>query len=237
MKILGIIPARGGSKGIPKKNIRLLGSKPLLAYTSEVALQSSLLSEVIVSTDDDEIIAVAQKLGVKTPFKRPLELAQDDTPTLEVILHALNWYKDQDIHFDAVCLLQVTYPFRTLAFLNEAIEKFSSNDCDALISVQKVPHVYNPHWIFEANDKGHLNIATGESKIISRRQDLPEALHRDGAIYLTTTKTLMEQQSLYGDKLAYIESLKLFSINIDTMEDWKKAEEIVFKYENYKSGL
>lgn len=223
MRILGIIPARGGSKGIPKKNIRLLGSKPLLAYTTEIALQSSLLSEVIVSTDDDEIIAVAQNLGVKTPFKRPAELAQDDTPTLEVILHALNWYKNQNIHFDAVCLLQVTYPFRALAFLNEAIEKFSSSDCDALISVQKVPHVYNPHWTFEANDKGHLKIATGESIIISRRQDLPEAYHRDGAIYLTTTKTLMEQQSLYGNTLGFIESPTESYVNIDSMNDWNKA--------------
>lgn len=227
MSILGIIPVRGGSKGIPKKNIKLLGGKPLLAYTTEVALQSNLLSEVIVSTDDDEIIAVAKRLGVKTPFKRPPELAQDDTPTIEVILHALNWYKNQNIHFDAVCLLQVTYPFRTLAFLNEAIEKFSSNDCDALISVQKVPHVYNPHWIFEANDKGHLNIATGESKIISRRQELPEAYHRDGAIYLTTTKTLIEQQSLYGSTLCFIESPVENYVNIDTIDDWEKAEHIV----------
>ncbi|TXE05872.1 acylneuraminate cytidylyltransferase family protein [Gelidibacter salicanalis] len=229
MRILGIIPARGGSKGIPKKNIKLLEGKPLLTYTAEVALRSNLLSEVIVSTDDDEIMSVAKKLGIKTPFKRPAELAQDDTPTVEVILHALNWYKNQNIHFDAVCLLQVTYPFRTLAFLDAAIDKFSSSNCDALISVQKVPHVYNPHWTFEANDKGYLDIATGESKIISRRQELPEAYHRDGAIYLTTTKTLLEQRSLYGKRVGFIESPAEGYVNLDSMNDWNKAIDFIKK--------
>ena len=227
MRILGIIPARGGSKGIPKKNIKLLNGKPLLAYTAEVALRSRLLSEVIVSTDDDDIMSVAKKLGVKVPFKRPVELARDDTPTIEVIFHALKWYEDQNINFDAVCLLQVTYPFRTLTFLNEAIQKFSSSDCDSLISVQKVPHIYNPHWVFEANNNGNLYLATGESEIISRRQELPDAYHRDGSIYLTSTKTLMEKHSLYGRAIGFIESPIEGYVNIDTIEDWKKAEHIV----------
>jgi CMP-N,N'-diacetyllegionaminic acid synthase len=229
MRILGLIPARGGSKGIPHKNIKLLGDKPLLEYTSEIALQVAVLSEVIVSTDDDAIISVAKNLGIQVPFIRPSELAQDETPTIDVVIHALNWYEKQNIFFDAVCLLQVTSPFRTVTFLEEAINKFIQNDCDSLVSVQKVPHEYNPHWTFEVNEVSNLKIATGENKIISRRQDLPIAYHRDGSIYITKTEVLLNQKSLYGEKIAFIESLPKFYVNIDTIDDWKTAEKMIKK--------
>ncbi len=227
MRILTIIPARGGSKGVPEKNIKLLDSKPLLAYTTEIAMQSKLLTEVIVSSEDDKIITIAESLGVKVPFVRPNELAQDNTPTIDVILHALDWYKSQNIFFDAVCLLQVTSPFRTAAFLDKAIEKFTQADADSLVSVQLVPHEFNPHWTFEINDAGNLKIATGETEIISRRQELPVAYHRDGSIYITKTKVLLEQHSLYGKSTAFIESNPEMYVNIDTMDDWDKAEMMV----------
>ena len=227
MKILAIIPARGGSKGIPGKNIKLLGGKKLLVYTSEIALQSKFLTEVMVSTEDEQIAAVAQSLGIQVPFFRPKALAQDHTPTIDVIIHALNWYGNKNIVFDAVCLLQVTSPFRTLDFLDQAIEKFILSSCDSLVSVQKVPHEYNPHWTFEVNAVGNLKIATGENKIISRRQELPLAYHRDGSIYITKTKVLLEQYSLYGKSIAFIESSPEMYVNIDTMADWEKAELIV----------
>ena len=140
MKILAIIPARGGSKGVPHNNIKLLQGKPLLAYTSEIALKSKYLTEVTISSEDEQIIEVAKILGLKVPFIRPMELAQDTTPTLDVIIHALKWYENQNIFFDAVCLLQVTSPFRTVEFLDLAIEKFLASNCDSLFSVQKVPH-------------------------------------------------------------------------------------------------
>jgi CMP-N,N'-diacetyllegionaminic acid synthase len=229
MRILGLIPARGGSKGIPHKNIKMLGNKSLLEYTSEIALQVAALSEVIVSTEDDAIVSVARNLGIKVPFIRPLELAQDETPTIDVVIHALKWYESQNIFFDAVCLLQVTSPFRTVAFLEEAINKFVQNDCDSLVSVQKVPHEYNPHWTFETDEVGNLKIATGEHKIISRRQDLPTAYHRDGSVYITKTEVLLNQKSLYGEKIAFIESLPEFYVNIDTIDDWRTAEEIIKK--------
>lgn len=227
MKILAIIPARGGSKGVPGKNIKLLNGKPLLGYTAEIALQSQYLTEVIVSTEDEKIREVAKSLGIKVPFIRPMALAQDNTPTIDVIIHALEWYKNQTIFFDAVCLLQVTSPFRTLDFLDKAIEKFMASDCDSLVSVQKVPHEYNPHWTFEVNGEGNLKIATGETEIIPRRQELPIAYHRDGSIYITKTKVLLEEYSLYGKSNAFIESNPDFYVNIDTMEDWKKAEEMI----------
>jgi CMP-N,N'-diacetyllegionaminic acid synthase len=227
MKILTIIPARGGSKGVPGKNIKLLNGKPLLAYTSEIALQSRYLTEVIVSTEDEQIRGVAKKLGLQVPFIRPMTLAQDNTPTIDVIIHALEWYGNQNSFFDAVCLLQVTSPFRTLEFLDKAIEKFMASGCDSLVSVQRVPHEYNPHWAFEVNTDGNLKIATGEAEIIPRRQELPTAYHRDGSLYITKTKVLLEAHSLYGKSTAYIESDAEFYVNIDTIQDWEKAEEMI----------
>lgn len=229
MRILALIPARGGSKGVPGKNIKLLGGKPLLAYTSEIALQSRYFTEVVVSTEDTQIMEVSKSLGIQVPFIRPMELAQDDTPTIDVIIQALRWYEKQNSFFDAVCLLQVTSPFRTLDFLNKGIEKFVESGCDSLVSVQRVPHEYNPHWTFEVNAEGNLKIAIGEAEIISRRQELPQAYHRDGSIYITKTEVLLKEHSLYGKSTAFIESEPDFHINIDTMEDWEKAEAMIQK--------
>jgi CMP-N-acetylneuraminic acid synthetase len=227
MRILAIIPARGGSKGVPGKNIKLLNGKPLIAYTSEIALQSKYLTEVLVSTDDAQIMEVAQSLGIKVPFVRPSALAQDSTPTIDVIIHTLQWFENQAIFFDAVCLLQVTSPFRTVNFLEQAIEKFRISGCDSLVSVQKVPHEYNPHWTFEINQEGNLKIATGEDEIISRRQELPVAYHRDGSIYITKTEVILQQHSLYGKSTAFIESSSESYVNIDTLTDWEKAEQMI----------
>jgi CMP-N,N'-diacetyllegionaminic acid synthase len=229
MRVLGLIPARGGSKGVPGKNIKDLGGKPLLAYTSEVALQSSYLTTVILSSDDTQIIAVAERLGIQVPFVRPAALAEDHTPTIDVIIDALQWYENQNIFFDAVCLLQITSPFRTVAFLDAAIEKFIHSGCDSLVSVQQVPHEYNPHWVFEVNAEGNLKIATGEEEIISRRQALPLAYHRDGSIYITKTEILLRDYSLYGKRTAFIESDATLYVNIDTLADWDKAEKMIKK--------
>lgn len=229
MKILGLIPARGGSKGVPGKNIKLLGSKPLLQYTSDVAMNSKYLQKVVLSSDDEAIIKVANGLGVEVPFVRPEFLAADKSPTLPVILHALEYFESKGEFFDAVCLLQVTNPFRSTAFLDKAIEKFITTKTDSLVSVLEVPHEYNPHWTFELNDNQQLKIATGESEIIKRRQELPKAYHRDGSIYITKTTVLKEMESLYGNTIAYIEADPSLHVNIDTLQDWQKAEEILHK--------
>ena len=227
MKILGIIPARGGSKGVPKKNIKLLAGKPLIQYTSEIALRSKYLSKVILSSDDDEIIKVAGNMGIESPFIRPKHLAGDNSPTIKVVQHALEFYKEQGEFFDAVCLLQVTSPFRTLQLLNNAIERFILKKTDSLVSVLEVPHVFNPHWTFEANENDNLKLATGEKNIITRRQELPKAFIRDGSIYITKTDIVVNDNSLYGNTIAYIESPKERYVNIDTMEDWEIAENML----------
>ena len=226
MKILAIIPARGGSKGIPGKNIKLLGGKPLLQYTVESVKESALLSRVILSSDDENIIAVGKELGLEVPFVRPPELAVDTTSSLDVIKHALEELRDQGQEYDAVCLLQPTTPFRTAGLIDKAIEKFRSGNYDSLISVREVPAEFNPHWTFEEKD-GKLKIATGEEEIITRRQDLPKAYHRDGAVYITKTSVLLEQNSLYGKNIGFVDTTGDPYVNIDTEEDWEEAEKIV----------
>jgi CMP-N-acetylneuraminic acid synthetase len=229
MRILGIIPARGGSKGVPKKNIKLLGGKPLIAYTIEAAKKAKLLTQIILSSDDEEIVKVAKDYELEVPFIRPAKLASDESPTILTVIHALNFYKEKGIEFDAVCLLQVTNPFRTTDFIDKAIEKFTITKTDSLISVLEVPHEYNPHWVFTKNKDENLEISTGETEIISRRQELPSAYYRDGAIYLTKTSVILKQQSLYGKSISYIKSDESTHVNIDTMEDWFKAEELLHK--------
>ena len=229
MRILGIIPARGGSKGVPKKNSKLLGGKPLIGYSIEAALNSKLLTNVLVSTDDEAIVAITKSNKSLIAVKRPSALATDDSPTILTVIHAIEYLKERGMEYDAVCLLQPTAPFRTHNFINAAILKFKETNTDSLVSVLKVPHVYNPHWVFEEKNNGNIEISTGEQEIISRRQDLPTAFFRDGAIYLTKTSVILNQKSLYGSSISYIESDVERHVNIDTMEDWKKAEKLLIK--------
>lgn len=226
MKILAIIPARGGSKGVPRKNIKLLGKMPLIEYTINAAKASTELTEIIVSTEDAEIAIAAEVCGCKPPFVRPAELSEDDTSSISVVQHAIAFYENQNVFFDAVCLLQPTTPFRAKGFIDEAIQKFRVSGADSLVSVLPIPHEYNPHWAFEEGQSGFLQIATGESQIIPRRQELPKAFHRDGSIYLTKTE-IAKAGSFYGKSIAYIESNADCYVNIDTMKDWEKAERLV----------
>jgi CMP-N,N'-diacetyllegionaminic acid synthase len=233
-RILGLIPARGGSKGIPGKNIKPLNGLPLLQYTFQSASDSKLLTKTILSSDDDEVIAVAKNIGLEVPFVRPSDLALDNSPTLPVILHAIDFLEAEGEYFDAVCLLQTTTPFRSKGFVDKAIKTFIDSGADALVSVLVVPHEYNPHWVFENNEDNLLRIATGEKEIITRRQELPPAYIRDGAIYITKTSVLKEQNSLYGNSLAYIKSDAAFHVNLDTLQDWAEAEKMVLQYNTLK---
>jgi len=222
MRILGIIPARGGSKGVPGKNIKLLGEFPLLAYTAKSALASKYLSKVILSTDCYDIANVAKQFGIEVPFMRPEYLATDTASSIEVVQHAVSFFENQGEFFDAVCLLQPTAPFRMNGFIDQAIQKFIIDKSDALVSVLPVPHEFNPHWVFEPNEEGLLKIATGEAEIIKRRQELPKAFFRDGSVYITKTEVIKEG-SFYGNQLSYLENNPDFYVNIDTLNDWEIA--------------
>lgn len=227
MRILGIIPARGGSKGVPGKNIKLLCGKPLLAYTAESALRSKLLSKVVLSTDDNEIAEVGKSLGLEVPFLRPAELAEDTTPTLPVVLHAVYQMEELGESFDAVCLLQPTNPLRRAEDIDACIELLETSGADSVISILPVPHEYNPKWVYWQNDHGEMILSTGDKEPLARRQDLPKAFCRDGTVYVTRIKTIISKQSLFGETVKGYEINPEFSSNIDTPDDWRAIEESI----------
>lgn len=228
-KILGIITARGGSKGIPGKNIKFLAGKPLIAYTIEAAQASGVFDRLIVSTDDEAIADVAKEYGCDVPFLRPAELAQDYTPHLPVLRHALDWLREhQGYQPEYVMILQPTSPLRTVSHICEAVELLGRTDAESIVSINEVPGHYNPHWQFQVADTGLMNIFTGEpfAEIVTRRQNLPKTYTRNGAIYLFKANLIFhpENPSFYGDRVAaYIMPLEA-SVNIDSMDDWEEAE-------------
>lgn len=233
MRILGIITARSGSKGVPGKNSKILGDIPLVAYTYAAAMQASKLTKVILSSDDEKCIAIAKEYGVEVPFIRPETLATDSASSIAVVQHAIAFLEAEREYFDAVCLLQPTSPFREKDAIDNAITLFLEKQTDALVSVLPVPHEYNPHWVFQPNEEGNLTIATGESEIIKRRQDLPKAYFRDGSIYITRTDVI-KQGSFFGKSLSFVESNPEWYVNIDTPYDWIIAEQKLsqFKKQN-----
>jgi len=224
MRVLGLIPARGGSKGVPRKNIRLLNGKPLLAYTAESALKAETLSRIILSTDDSEIAEIGRTCGVDVPFMRPVELALDTTPSVSVVRHALLKLAEQAEHFDAVCLLQPTNPLRRTEDIDNSVKLLIHSKADCVVSVLPVPHEYNPKWVFWKDGQGKMSLSTGDDEPVSRRQDLPPAFHRDGSVYVTRRETILNNGNLYGRCVLGYEIEPEFSANIDTEDDWQKIE-------------
>lgn len=228
MRVLGLVPARGGSKGIPGKNIKILGGKPLLAYTAEAAHNASSLTKVVLSTEDSRIAEVGKTLGLAVPFLRPESLATDKSPTLPVICHALDWLAQRGEHFDAVCLLQPTNPFRTSAEIETGVALLKQQAADTVLSIRSVPKEFHPAWVYLASNDGHLHLANGDAQPLPRRQDLPPAYHRDGSIYITRTQVIRETHSLYGKKTCGFEPTSPY-LNLDTLEDWRRAEAMLSK--------
>ena len=198
MRIVGVVTARGGSKGIPRKNIALLAGKPLLAYTAEVALAAPCLQRVVLSTDDEEIAAVGRELGLEVPWLRPAELSRDDTPSIPVVQHAARWLQSTGEEFDAVLLLQPTNPLRTVADVEGAAALLARTQADSVISFVDVGEKH-PARMKTIDAEGRVsNPPFAEAFEGQRRQDLPKLYLRDGSIYLTRTLVLLEQNSLQG---------------------------------------
>jgi CMP-N-acetylneuraminic acid synthetase len=223
MRVLGLIPARGGSKGIPRKNILSLGGKPLLQYSAEAALAARRLARVILSTDDEEIAKVGLECGLEVPFLRPAELAEDTTPTLPVVQHAVRWLETEGDRFDAICLLQPTNPFRRAEHIDACIDLLEKSGADSAVTVLPVPAEYNPHWVYFQDESGSLRLSTGEETPIARRQALPPAFHREGSVYVTRRKVVMDENSLYGKRVVGYLMEADSSVNIDNQEDWERA--------------
>lgn len=223
MKTLGIIPARSGSKGIHKKNIKLLNGKPLIAYTLEAAL-SSIIDRVIVSTDCGDIVRIAKKYNVEV-IKRPPELAKDSTPMLPVLQHTADNINEI---FDAVVTLQPTSPLRTSKNINDAIKIFKNDRvADSLVSVTKVPHNYMPEKLMDI--KGKYLVGDNEPK---RRQQVDNLYARNGAaIYITRSTKLKE--FIFGGKILPYFMDKIVSLDIDDLEDWELASRLLIGKNSY----
>lgn len=226
MRVLGLIPARAGSKGVPRKNLRLLAGKPLLWYSIESAAAARRLGRVIVSTESDEIAAAARDAGAEVPFLRPATLAADDTPMLPVVAHALRTLADQGDEYDAVCLLQPTCPLRRPEDIDGCIGLLEGSAADSVVTVLKVPARYHPHWVFMENADGSLRPAT-DAPLAPRRQELAPAFHRDGSIYLTRAPVVLQDGSLYGRRTLGYRTDAERNVNIDDPEDWARAERLL----------
>lgn len=221
MKYLVIIPARGGSKGIPHKNIKPLNGKPLIHYTIDVARGVAKDEDICVSTDDPDIIKCVEDYGLKVPFIRPAELATDTAGTYEVLLHALDFYEKQGCHYDVVLLLQNTSPFRIAEHVREAL-KLYRKDIDMVVSVNKTKT--NPYYnCFEEDQEGFLK-KTLDSTSFVRRQDAPVTYEYNGAIYVINAAQ-MKKMSLgkFNRRVKYVMD-DIHSVDLDNMIDWKFAE-------------
>lgn len=224
MKYLLVIPARGGSKGIPHKNIKPLGGKPLIYYSIDVARQFTTDENICVTTDDAEIISVVEQHGLKVPFVRPAELATDTCGSSEVIQHAYQFFADKGVKYDAIVLLQPTSPFRKVEFIREAVALYDDS-IDMVTSVR--PAACNPYYDgFEENKDGLLIVSKGDGTI-ERRQDAPRVWQQNGSIYVINPKSLIEKGMGGFTKIKKYAMPETYSVDLDTMLDWKMAELII----------
>jgi len=222
MNPLIIIPARGGSKGIPHKNIKSLNGKPLICYSIDVARQYTTDENICVTTDDTEIIAVVEDYGLKVPFVRPAELATDTASSNDVLVHALNFYENQGRQVDIIILLQPTSPFRKVSFIKEAVELYNA-DLDMVVSVKE--SASNPYYnCFEENKDGFLSISKPSAHPLTRRQDAPKVWEYNGSIYVINPVSLKDKGMQHFTFVKKYPMPELYSVDIDNPFDWKITE-------------
>lgn len=233
MRVLAIVTARGGSKGIRRKNIALLMGKPLLAYTAEAALSAKRLTRVILSTEDEEIARIGRQCGLDIPFLRPVELAADDTPTIPVLQDVLRRLEEGGERYESVLTLQPTNPLRLPEDIDGSIELLEESGADSVISFVDVGEKHPARMKFISPDGRVIDPPFAEEFEGQRRQDLPQLYLREGSIYLTRRAVLMEQNSLKGvDCRAWIIPQERYC-NIDTPFDLLLAEQML-KYRVWK---
>ncbi|MCR5302197.1 MAG: acylneuraminate cytidylyltransferase family protein [Lachnospiraceae bacterium] len=228
MKVLFVITARGGSKGIPGKNIKTVGGIPLIAYKIISAKRCRYNCRIIVSTDDENIASVARKYGAEVPFMRPKELAADTSDSMDVVMHALNWVIDSDPEtYDYICLLEPSSPFATPNDLNKALDCIVNTRADTLLGMKEVE--VSKDFIFELDEKGGLSLFYESIKKMStvRRQDQKPQYTMNGCMYIARVDYFIEQRSFHSvNSKPYIMPWER-SIEIDTEQDLKYAEYLV----------
>ena len=226
MKTLAIIPARGGSKGLPGKNILPLNGKPLIAYTIEAARNASSINRIIVSTDDDAIAAVARDSGAEAPFLRPSSLSDDTTSGVDACLHALKYANNSlDYYPELVVYLQPTSPMRSAADIDAAVKLLRDTDADSVVSVKAVTE--HPQWMKKMDGEQRISSLFEELEITTARQNLEKSYLLNGAIYLSTTEALLKHRNFYGaDTRGYLMPEER-SIDIDTLNDFLMAQALI----------
>jgi len=216
--VLALIPARGGSKGLPRKNIIPIAGKPMIAWTIEAAKKSQYIDRVVVSSDDTEIIQIARQFGGEAPFVRPSHLAQDDSPTIDAVVHAL----DNLPEYDVVILLQPTSPLRDAQDIDNAIDTLFLTNASSCVSVTEPDK--SPYWMFTVNKKGKIRPLLSQELSNKPRQSLPPIRVLNGAIYIVKTETLKTNRELLThDTVPYMMS-KEHSIDVDYELDLKLAD-------------
>lgn len=223
MEVLAIIPARGGSKRIPRKNIADFHGKPVIAWAIEAAKKAASIGRVLVNTDDEEIRDVALRFGAEVPFLRPAALAQDTMGIEPVLIDALAWLKEHEGYApDAIALLMPTNPMRTSEVLDEAVALFVKSGADSVVTVSEARANNNPHWILRKDEKGGVVLFDGTSlkAIRTRSQDLPPTYSRNDIAYILKPSNLeQDPPNLYGDKVELLVNDESFDGDINTPED------------------
>ena len=232
-RILGVVTARAGSKGISGKNTRLLAGRPLIAYTIDAAREAGVFDRLILSTDDAHAADVARERGCDVPFMRPAALAADETPHLPVMQHALTWLHDCERYSpDWVMILLPTSPLRQPSHIREAVDLAMASGADSVVGVDELPAHFNPMRVVTIDDGGWARLFVGNEPVKrrpGRRQDMPTAWVLNGAIYLFRTPVLFDpvEPSLYGDRVAAYRMPPPYGFNIDEPEDWATAERLL----------
>jgi CMP-N,N'-diacetyllegionaminic acid synthase len=217
MQVLGVIPARGGSKGIPQKNLRLIAGRPLLAYTADAVRDCRRLSRTIVSTDDPAIAEAARTFGLEVPFMRPPDLASDTALMAPVLQHAVVEMASRGFVVDAVVLLQPTSPLRRARHIDAAVDLLESSGADSVVSVVEVPHQFNPVSVMRLDGDRLAPFLDGPP--ILRRQDKPRLFARNGPAVLAVRAAVLHTGSLYGDDCRPLVMTPEESMDIDSLLD------------------
>lgn len=230
---VAVIPARGGSKRVPRKNVATFCGRPMIAWSIDAARASGCFDRILVSTDDSEIAGVAQALGVEVPFLRPGELADDFTGTVPVVQHAVEWLQDANVSPAAVCCLYATAPFVQPADLAAGLAALSKVDCEYAISVTR--YAYPVQRALVRDVDGRLKMREPEH-VSSRSQDLPDAFHDAAQFYWAQPETWLSGKPILTARIAPVELPRDRVQDIDTPEDWRRAE-IVFELLRQRAAL
>ena len=235
MRVLGIIPARAGSKRIADKNIKPLNNKPLIQYSIDSAIKASGIDKVIVSTDNPNYANLARSLGAEVPFHRPDELSNDTAPDKPVLQHALSWLKNNENYIpDAVAMLRPTAPFRSTHLINEVIEKFKVEQPDSIRTVSKAEGVHHPYWMYTMGENGEAVPLDKEKNAdqFFQSQMLPPVYRLNGVLDIIACRVIENpSDSMYGDNMRLFETDPLVSMDIDTEYDFMICENLL------KSGI